>query len=88
MPRITPVRWRVLEKVFLAAGFRFARQEGSHRSYIGPVGPVLVGDRAGPAMAQGEQSSVPMIAWYHKRDRLSQTVWPWYVGISGALAMW
>jgi predicted RNA binding protein YcfA (HicA-like mRNA interferase family) len=34
MPRITPVHWTVLEKVFLAAGFRFARQEGSHRSYI------------------------------------------------------
>ena len=33
MPRITPVHWRVLEKVFLAAGFRFARQEGSHWSY-------------------------------------------------------
>jgi len=33
MPRITPVHWRVLEKIFLAAGFRFARQEGSHRSY-------------------------------------------------------
>jgi predicted RNA binding protein YcfA (HicA-like mRNA interferase family) len=33
MPRITPVHWRVLEKVFLAAGFRFARQEESHRSY-------------------------------------------------------
>jgi predicted RNA binding protein YcfA (HicA-like mRNA interferase family) len=36
MPRITPVHWAVLEKVFLAAGFRFARQEGSHRSYIKP----------------------------------------------------
>jgi predicted RNA binding protein YcfA (HicA-like mRNA interferase family) len=36
MPRITPVHWTVLEKVFLAAGFRFARQEGSHRSYIKP----------------------------------------------------
>jgi len=24
----------VLEKVFLAAGYQFARQEGSHRSYI------------------------------------------------------
>jgi predicted RNA binding protein YcfA (HicA-like mRNA interferase family) len=33
MPRITPVHWGVLEKIFLAAGFRFARQEGSHRSY-------------------------------------------------------
>jgi hypothetical protein len=36
MPRITPVHWTVLEKVFLAAGFWFARQEGSHRSYIKP----------------------------------------------------
>jgi predicted RNA binding protein YcfA (HicA-like mRNA interferase family) len=25
-----------LEKVFLRAGFRFARQEGSHRSYVKP----------------------------------------------------
>jgi predicted RNA binding protein YcfA (HicA-like mRNA interferase family) len=25
-----------LEKVFLQAGFRFARQEGSHRSYVKP----------------------------------------------------
>jgi len=36
VPRITPVHWRVLERVFLAAGFRFARQEGSHRSYTKP----------------------------------------------------
>jgi predicted RNA binding protein YcfA (HicA-like mRNA interferase family) len=36
MPRIAPVHWTVLEKVFLAAGFRFARQEGSHRAYIKP----------------------------------------------------
>ena len=36
MPRITPVSWRELEKVFLAAGFKFARQEGSHRSYKKP----------------------------------------------------
>jgi len=36
MARITPVHWRTLEKVFLAAGFRFARQEGSHRSYVKP----------------------------------------------------
>jgi predicted RNA binding protein YcfA (HicA-like mRNA interferase family) len=36
MPRITPVHWRVLEKVFLTAGFQFARQEGSHRSYTKP----------------------------------------------------
>ena len=36
MPRMTPVHWRTLEQVFLAAGFRFARQQGSHRSYIKP----------------------------------------------------
>jgi predicted RNA binding protein YcfA (HicA-like mRNA interferase family) len=36
MPRIKPVHWTVLEKVFLAEGFRFSRQEGSHRSYIKP----------------------------------------------------
>jgi predicted RNA binding protein YcfA (HicA-like mRNA interferase family) len=34
MARLTPVHWRILEKVFIAAGFRFARQEGSHRSYV------------------------------------------------------
>jgi predicted RNA binding protein YcfA (HicA-like mRNA interferase family) len=34
MPRITPVHWKDLERVFLACGFRFARQEGSHRSYV------------------------------------------------------
>jgi len=36
MPKITPIHWKVLEKVFLAAGFQFARQEGSHRSYVKP----------------------------------------------------
>jgi len=36
MPKITPVHWKVLEKMFLAAGFQFARQEGSHRSYTKP----------------------------------------------------
>ena len=34
MPRITPVHWKTLECVFLKAGFQFARQEGSHRSYV------------------------------------------------------
>ena len=44
MPRIVPVRWRELEKVFLAAGYRFARQEGSHRSYTreGSLRPVVI----------------------------------------------
>jgi predicted RNA binding protein YcfA (HicA-like mRNA interferase family) len=36
MPRITPVNWKVLERIFLASGFKFARQEGSHRSYTKP----------------------------------------------------
>jgi predicted RNA binding protein YcfA (HicA-like mRNA interferase family) len=36
MPRIIPIHWRLLEKVFLSVGFRFVRQEGSHRSYTKP----------------------------------------------------
>ena len=36
MPKFHPIDWRTLERVFLAAGFRFARQEGSHRSYVKP----------------------------------------------------
>ena len=44
MPRITPIHWKVLERVFLCAGFRFARQQGSHRSYIKPgiARPVVI----------------------------------------------
>jgi len=36
MARMTPVHWQMLERVFLAAGFRFVRQQGSHRSYVKP----------------------------------------------------
>jgi predicted RNA binding protein YcfA (HicA-like mRNA interferase family) len=36
MPRIVPVNWKVLERMFLTAGFQFVRQEGSHRSYVKP----------------------------------------------------
>ena len=36
MARMKPVHWRTLERVFLAAGFRFVRQQGSHRSYVKP----------------------------------------------------
>ncbi len=39
MGRLAPVHWRRLEKVFLAAGFTFVRQEGSHRSYFKPGTP-------------------------------------------------
>jgi predicted RNA binding protein YcfA (HicA-like mRNA interferase family) len=44
MPRITPIPWKEVERVFLAAGFRFARQEGSHRSYLkeGVARPVVI----------------------------------------------
>jgi predicted RNA binding protein YcfA (HicA-like mRNA interferase family) len=44
MSRLTPLNWKVLDKVFVAAGFRFARQEGSHRSYIkdGILRPVVI----------------------------------------------
>jgi predicted RNA binding protein YcfA (HicA-like mRNA interferase family) len=44
VPRITPVSWKHLEKVFLTAGFVLARQEGSHRSYVkaGLSRPVVI----------------------------------------------
>jgi len=34
MPKFAPVDWKTLERIFFAAGFQFARQEGSHRSYL------------------------------------------------------
>jgi predicted RNA binding protein YcfA (HicA-like mRNA interferase family) len=36
VPRLTPLPWKTLEKVFFAAGFTFARQVGSHRTYTKP----------------------------------------------------
>jgi predicted RNA binding protein YcfA (HicA-like mRNA interferase family) len=36
MPKFAPVDWRTLERIFVSAGFRFLRQEGSHRSYTKP----------------------------------------------------
>ena len=44
MPRITPVHWRELERVFLKSGWTFARQEGSHRSYVkeGAPRPIVI----------------------------------------------
>jgi len=44
MPRIVPIRWRDLERVFLRADWEFARQEGSHRSYTkaGFIHPVVI----------------------------------------------
>ena len=44
MPRLRPLPWRRIERVFLGAGFRFARQVGSHRSYVkeGVLRPVVI----------------------------------------------
>jgi len=44
MPRFTPEHWRTLEALFVAAGFRLVRQEGSHRSYVksGVTRPVVI----------------------------------------------
>jgi len=44
LPRITPIHWKSLEKVFLAAGFHFVRQKGSHCSYVksGVLRPVVI----------------------------------------------
>ncbi len=42
--RIIPIHWKELEKVFLAVGFRFVKQAGSHRSYTKPgiLRPVII----------------------------------------------
>ncbi len=44
MAKFAPVDWKTLECVFTRAGFRFVRQEGSHRSYVkdGVVRPVVI----------------------------------------------
>ena len=44
MSRLAPIHWRRLERVFVAAGFTFVRQVGSHRSYYrsGTARPVVI----------------------------------------------
>ena len=44
MPRITPIKWKVLECIFIKDGFSFDRQEGDHRSYVkkGILRPVVI----------------------------------------------
>jgi predicted RNA binding protein YcfA (HicA-like mRNA interferase family) len=44
MTRMAPIHWKVLEKIFLKEGFKFARQEGSHRSYVKPgiLRPIVI----------------------------------------------
>ena len=44
MPKFSPVDWKTLERIFVAAGFQFDRQEGSHRAYVKPgiARPVVI----------------------------------------------
>ncbi len=44
MPRLAPVSWQVLERIFLLDGFRFHRKRGSHRVYVkdGVLRPVVI----------------------------------------------
>lgn len=44
MSKFAPIHWKTLEKLFCSCGFRFARQEGSHRSYVkdGIARPVVI----------------------------------------------
>ena len=42
--KLTPTDWKVQVKIFEAAGFKFERQKGAHRSYIkkGADRPVVI----------------------------------------------
>ena len=44
MPRLTPVKWKLLECVFLKDGFVFERQQGDHKAYTkkGILRPVII----------------------------------------------
>jgi predicted RNA binding protein YcfA (HicA-like mRNA interferase family) len=44
LPRLAPVDWKTLECVFLAYGFLFIKQVGSHRTYSksGCLRPVVI----------------------------------------------
>ena len=44
MPKFSPADWKTLERIFVAAGFQFDRQEGSHRAYVKPgiARPVVI----------------------------------------------
>ena len=44
MAGISAVHWQVVEHVFLRAGFEFARQKGTHRSYVkeGRLRPIII----------------------------------------------
>ena len=42
MPKLLPLDWRILAKIFEAEGFQFVRQKGSHRAYVKPGLPRAV----------------------------------------------
>lgn len=44
MPRIIAIHWKILECIFLKAGFVYERQQGDHRSYskAGFLRPVVI----------------------------------------------
>lgn len=44
MPRLKPIHWKILECIFLKAGFVFERQIGSHRTYSkkGIARPIVI----------------------------------------------
>ena len=44
MPRMTPLDWKILERVFRKAGFVFERQGRSHRAYTkkGLAKPIVI----------------------------------------------
>ncbi len=43
-PRITPVHWKILEKIFLLDGFVYKRTKGDHRVYekAGVIRPIVI----------------------------------------------
>jgi predicted RNA binding protein YcfA (HicA-like mRNA interferase family) len=65
MPKITPIHWQNLEKVFLKAGFRFLRQQGSHRSYskeaIAKVRPRHSGGSRNPVFWACSGDRIPLV---------------------------
>ena len=44
MSRLIPVSWKILECIFLKAGFKFIKQRGSHRTYHKPgiLRPIVI----------------------------------------------
>ena len=44
MPKLAPIPWQRLEKIFVRLGYAFSHQEGSHRVYVrsGSPRPVVI----------------------------------------------